>query len=144
MAGDGIRGLRATLDVAEDAETEQEEALMAAKQNLTSKQLEEEPGQYGRLLRLYAGSFRGFESLTTSPSDSNSKDKEIDSSLEKSQGNSLGEGPQEQEQEQGWLQALAGWDPVKRRTVKVPQPPKGLNTKRGVHTAPYLELAPSK
>lgn len=31
VAGDGIRGQRATFSVAEDAETEEEEALIAAK-----------------------------------------------------------------------------------------------------------------
>lgn len=66
VAGDGIRGLRATFGVAEDAETEEEEVLIAVKQNLTSKQCEEEPGQYGRLSRSYAGSFRGFEIATAS------------------------------------------------------------------------------
>lgn len=136
MAGDGIRGLRATLDVAEDAETEEEEeeeeALMTAKQNLTSKQRGEEPGQYGRLLRLYAGSFRGFETITSSPTDGSSKGKESESNSEKSQEDLEGENLQKQEQD--WLQSLAGWDPVRSKFVKAPQPPKGLNTKRGMHT----------
>lgn len=60
LAGDGIRELRAKLGVTRAAETDEEGVLISVKQNLTAKQLEEEPGQYGRLLRLHVGSFRDF------------------------------------------------------------------------------------
>ncbi|KAI5797381.1 hypothetical protein DFH27DRAFT_653857 [Peziza echinospora] len=61
VAAEGIRGLRATIDVPEQAETEEEEENLDRKEGLSERQRREEPGQYGRLLRLYAGGWRGFD-----------------------------------------------------------------------------------
>lgn len=125
VAAEGIRGLRATLDVPEDAETEEEEAALAVKQNLTAKQREEEPGQYGRLLRLYAGSFRGFEVIE-----------------EKSTGNGgKGQGGEGKEEHKlsDWSKAIQDWQPVKMGSAAGPQPPKGLNTKRGISTSAHSQ-----
>lgn len=125
IAGDGIRGLRSTKDVPEDAE-EEEEVARFIEQELTAKQREEEPGQYGRLLRLYAGTFRGFNLI-----EEQSKRNGIDTG----KGGAVKEKAQRSEQAAGpdWLAAISSWVPIAARKTKGPQPPKGVNTKRGFH-----------
>jgi len=119
VAGDGIRGLRSTRDVPEDA-VEEEEAAMAVEQNLTAKQKEDEPGQYGRLLRLYAGTFRGFN-VIEEPSRGDGIDVKKDGA-----GKENATAPD-------WLEAISGWAPIAARKTQGPKPPKGVNTKRGFH-----------
>ena len=126
VAGDGIRGLRATKDVPEDA-ADEEEAAMAAQQNLTAKQEEEEPGQYGRLLRLYAGTFRGFNTI---------EEQSRENGVDAGKGRVAKEKVQQDKQAVGsdWLAAISGWAPIGTKKTQGPQPPKGINTKRGFHT----------
>ena len=116
VAGDGIRGLRSTKDVPEDA-AEEEETAMTAQQNLTATQEEEEPGQYGRLLRLYAGTFRGFNTI-----EEQSREKGID----------VGKGEMAKEKVQhdkqdvapDWLAAISGWAPIGQRRHRALSHPK--------------------
>ncbi|KAF8457216.1 hypothetical protein BGX38DRAFT_1159847 [Terfezia claveryi] len=125
IACDGIRGLRSTKDVAEDAE-EEEEVAMVMEQNLIAKQKEEEPGQYGRLLRLYAGTFRGFNAM---------EEQNGRNGIDDGKGGEVKVKVRQCEQAAGpdWLAAISGWAPVEARKPKGPQPPKGVNTKRGFH-----------
>ncbi|KAF8427366.1 hypothetical protein EV426DRAFT_714946 [Tirmania nivea] len=125
VAGDGIRGLRSTKDVPEDA-AEEEEAAMAVEQNLTAKQKEEEPGQYGRLLRLYAGSFRGFNAIELQSKGDGVDSRKGGAAKEKVQQGKQAAAPD-------WLEAISGWAPIATRKTQGPQPPKGVNTKRGFH-----------
>ena len=139
VAGDGIRGLRSTKDVPEDA-AEEEEAAMAVQQNLTAKQREEEPGQYGRLLRLYAGTFRGFNAIgeqsreneIDTGRDGAGKENEIDTGK-----GGAGKGKVQQDKQAAapnWIEVISDWAPiVVTRKTQGPQPPKGVNTKRGFH-----------
>lgn len=132
VAGDGIRGLRSTKDVPEDS-AEEEEAAMAMEQNLTTKQKEEEPGQYGRLLRLYAGTFRGFNVI---------EEPSRGDGIGAGKGGAVKEKVQQGKQAAGpdWLAAVSGWIPIAARKTQGPQPPKGVNTKRGFHA--YIQSQP--
>ncbi|KAF8476856.1 hypothetical protein BDZ91DRAFT_708231 [Kalaharituber pfeilii] len=98
VAADEIRGL---------PEAEEEER-MADQQKLTEEQREEEPGQYGRLLRLYAAK--------------RMKSKES--------------APMEQDLAE-WYKFAAEWMPTAGKRSQGPQAPKWLNTSRRYHTSAH-------
>ena len=108
-------GLRASIDVPEEASTAQEEDELASGQNLTPEQREEEPGQYGRYLRLYAGDFRGLNKVEGK--------EEV---VEENQLNIISGSDQAQSVDQRLLRNV-------RPGAKLP--PRGINTAREYHTS---------